>query len=304
MPDPTPDALFPGFDPLWVEGPGGRVFAQAGGDPAAPALLLLHGFPQTHAMWHRVAPALARGHRVICLDLKGYGWSQAPDDGVEAYAKRVLGREIVALMERIGHVRFALAGHNRGARVGYRLALDDPGRVERLALLDIVPTLIQWERIEARPGLNPHWSFLASPAPQPETAIGRDPDGYFEGLLRDWSAAKDLSAFDPRALALYRQSWNVPERIHAMCQDYRAGGPDGPDRAADAADLAAGRRLGMPVLVLASRDYLDKDKPESALDTWQRTLAPKAEGVSIPCGHFLAEESPAETLTALERFFG
>ena len=298
------DDLFPGFDPLWIEGPAGRWFARVGGREDAPPLLLLHGFPQSHAMWHRLAPGLARTHRVIALDLKGYGWSAAPDsENGEAYAKRRLGEEIVAVMERIGHIRFRLAGHDRGARVAYRLALDAPGRVERLALLDIVPTHVQWERIEARPGMNAHWPSQARPAPEPEREIGRDPDGYFEGLLRQWSGRDDLSAFDPRALALYRQAWGVPERIHAMCEDYRAGGPSGPDRAADRADLAQGRTLQSPVLVLASRHYLDKDKPEPALEAWRRTFAPKAEGISIDSGHFMAEEAPDATGAALTRFF-
>ncbi|AWN43958.1 alpha/beta fold hydrolase [Methylobacterium durans] len=295
--------LFPGFEALWIEGPGGRAFARAGGPAEAPPLLLLHGFPQTHAMWHRLAPDLARDHRVICLDLKGYGWSAAPAGGPDhvAYAKRTLGREIVALMEKIGHVHFALCGHDRGARVAYRLALDEPGRVARLALLDIVPTLVQWERIEAQPGANPHWPFLAEPAPRPEDEIlARGPDTYFEGLLAGWTKAKDLAPFDPRALALYRQSWNVPERIHAMCEDYRAGA--GPDRAADAADLAAGRTLPMPVLVLSSDAYLEPGRPETALASWHRTFAPRATGEIIPSGHFLAEENPGRTLSALRAF--
>ena len=299
----APD-LFPGFEALWIDGPAGRWFARAGGPPDAPPLLLLHGFPQTHAMWHRLAPALAAEHRVICLDVKGNGWSGAPDGGPghAAYAKRTLGREIVALMERIGHARFALAGHDRGARIAYRLALDEPGRVERLALLDIVPTLVQWERIAGTPGANPHWPFLAGAAPGPEQEIGRDPDAYFEGLLRTWSATGDLAPFAPAALARYRESWRVPERIHAMCEDYRAGGPDGPDRAADIADLAAGRTLDMPVLVLSSRAYLDRDKPETALEVWRRSFAPHAQGAQIESGHFLAEENPEATLPALQAF--
>lgn len=298
------DDLFPGFEPLWIEGPAGRWFGRAGGPEGAPPLLLLHGFPQCHAMWHRLAPALAETHRVIALDLKGYGWSAAPASGEDGnvYAKRRAAAEIVAVMERLGHARFALAGHDRGGRVAYRLALAAPGRVERLALLDIVPTLVQWERIEAHPGMNPHWPFLARPAPEPERAIGRDPDAYFEGLLQKWCGTGDLSPFDGRALALYRQAWNVPERIHAFCEDYRAGGPDGPDRAADRADLAAGRTLPMPVLVLATRDYLDRGKPETALAAWRRTFAPGAEGVSIASGHFLAEEAPEATLAALQAF--
>ncbi|WP_375453553.1 alpha/beta fold hydrolase [uncultured Methylobacterium sp.] len=299
---PSEDDLFPGFAALWTEAAWGRAFARVGGPADAPPLLLLHGFPQTHAMWHRVAPDLARDHRVICLDLKGYGWSSAPagDPAHDVYAKRTVGREIVALMERIGHARFALAGHDRGGRVAYRLALDAPARVARLALLDIVPTVTQWERIAAAPGTNPHWPFLARAAPGPEAEIGGDPDRYFEGLLAGWSGANDLSAFDPRALALYARAWAVPERIHAMCEDYRAGA--GPDRDADVADLAAGRRLAMPVLVLASRGYLDHGKPETALAAWRRTFAPRAEGIQVASGHFLPEENPSATLAALRDF--
>ena len=293
--------LFPGFEALWLEAPWGKAFARAGGPAEAPPLLLLHGFPESHAMWNRIAPDLARDHRVICLDLKGYGWSAAPpgDPAHDAYAKRTLGREIVALMERIGHVHFAIAGHDRGARVAYRLALDEPGRVSRLVLVDIVPTCVQWERIAGQPGMNPHWPFLAEPAPGPEQKIAAGPDAYFEGLMKEW-AAHDLAVFDPRALDLYRQAWNVPERIHAMCEDYRAGA--GPDRAADEADIAAGRTLAMPVLVLSSSEYLDKGKPETALAAWRRTLAPNAVGVGIAGGHFLAEENPEETLRAMRAF--
>lgn len=306
MRDDVPKDLFPSFEALWIDGPGGRWFARAAGPKDAPPLLLLHGFPQSHAMWHHLAPTLAERARVICLDLKGYGWTAAPrgEPNHATYSKRVLGREIVALMERIGYARFSVAGHDRGARVGYRLALDAPERIERLALLDIVPTCIQWDRIAAGLNVAPHWPFLAKPAPEPEREIAPNPDAYFEGLMRDWTGAKDLAAFDAAALALYRQSWNVPERIHAMCEDYRAGGAEGPDRAADLADLSARRTLSVPTLVLASRDYLDKDKPEPALDAWRRTFAPKAQGVEIDSGHFMAEENPEATLAALRDFLG
>lgn len=296
--------LFSDFENLWITGPNGRWFARAGGKPDRKPLLLLHGFPQSHVMWHRLAPALARRRRVICLDIKGYGWSEVPWDRPEQshYEKRVIAGEIVAVMERLGHVHFALAGHDRGARIGYRLALDQPSRVEKLALLDIVPTCSQWARIEADPNSYPHWRFLSRPPPGPEEAIARDPNGYFEGLMRDWTAAGNLSVFAETALHFYRQSWNVPERIHAMCEDYRAGGADGPDREADIADLQAGRTLQVPTLVLSSRDFLDKGRSERALDVWRHSFAPKAIGASIPGGHFLAEENPRETMQVLEAF--
>jgi haloacetate dehalogenase len=292
--------LFPGFAAPWIDIPAGRFFARIGGPEDAPPVLLLHGFPQTHACWHRIAPALAGTHRVICLDLKGYGWSAAPegDPRHEAYAKRTLGRDIVAIMEHLGHVHFALVGHDRGARVGYRLALDEPGRIERLALLDILPTLVQWERIEASDKPS-HWNDLARPAPKPENEIGQDPDAYFEGLLRDWSGAKSLDAFAPAALALYRQGWGVPERIHAFCEDYRAGATR--DREADLADLAAQRTIACPTLILAGDGYLDR-RAEAPLTAWQRTFAPNATAVDLASGHFLAEENPAGTLEALRAF--
>lgn len=296
---PVTRDLFPGFAAPWIDIPGGRYFARAGGPQGAPPLLLLHGFPQTHACWHRIAPALAQTHRVVCLDLKGYGWSAAPpgDPGHEAYGKRRLARDVVAVMERLGHVRFAIVGHDRGARVGYRLALDEPGRVARLALLDILPTLVQWERIEAPPRRDSHWDFLAGA--DAEAVIGRDPVAYHEGLLRAWSRAKSLAAFDPAALALYRQSWAVPERIHAACEDYRAGATC--DRAADLADLAQGRTIACPTLILAGDGYLDRTR-ETPLAAWQRTFAPEAAAADVTSGHFLAEENPADTLAALRTF--
>lgn len=292
--------LFPGFESRWIDIPAGRFFARIGGRPEASPVLLLHGFPQTHACWHRIAPALAETHRVICLDLKGYGWSAAPADDArhETYAKRTLGTEMVAVMEHLGHVHFALVGHDRGARVAYRLALDEPGRVARLALIDILPTLVQWERIEAADKPS-HWNFLAEPAPGPETVIGRDPIGYFEGLLRDWSGAKSLDAFAPAALHLYRQSWTVPERIRAACADYRAGATR--DREADLTDLAKGRTIACPTLILAGDGYLDR-RAETPLAAWQRTFAPGATAADVESGHFPAEENPQATLQALQVF--
>src|SRR6187200_1250764 len=196
-PERMTDDLFPGFASHWIDGEAGRVFARAGG--SGPPLVLLHGFPETHACFHRIAPALARTHTVVCPDLRGYGWSSAPkgDPVHETYSKRAMGRDVIRVMEKLGHVRFALAGHDRGARVAYRLALDEPGRVERLALLDILPTFEVWRRVAA--GLQPaaHWDFLARPEPLPETEIGRDPLPYFEGLMASWSGTKTLAPFDP-----------------------------------------------------------------------------------------------------------
>lgn len=297
------DDLFPGFEAHWIDTEGGRVFARSGGN--GPPLVLLHGFPQTHAMWHRIAPELARTHRVVCMDLRGYGWSSAPRSGPphEVYSKRVMGRDVIAVMEALGHVRFAVAGHDRGARVAYRLALDHQGRVERLALLDILPTVEVWRQIRAGAFPGAHWEFLSRPSPAPETEIGRDPPPYFDGLLAKWSGSGSLAAFDPRALASYRASCNEPARIHAFCEDYRAGATL--DLAADQADLEAGKTIPCPVFILWSAFYLTRGRQtgqDTALDVWRRTFAPAATGSQVDSGHFVAEEAAAATLAALSPF--
>jgi haloacetate dehalogenase len=297
------DALFPGFEAHWIDTQAGKIFARSKGN--GPPLLLLHGFPQTHTMWHRIAPALAQTHRVVLMDLRGYGWSSAPkgDAAHQTYSKRTMGRDAVAVMEALGHVRFAIAGHDRGARVGYRLALDEPGRVERLALLDIQPTFHVWQQIREGKYDAAHWAFLARPAPEPEQTMGTDPLPYFEGLMAKWSGSGDLSAFDPRALESYRMSCNEPNRIHAFCEDYRAGATV--DIAADEADLAAGKRIGCPTLILTGEFYLTRrTEPgaETALQVWQRTFAPQAIGAQVTSGHFVAEEAPEATLAALQAF--
>jgi haloacetate dehalogenase len=297
------DDLFPGFASHWIDGPAGRIFARSSG--SGPPLVLLHGFPETHACFHRIAPALARTHTVVCPDLRGYGWSSAPkgDAAHETYSKRAMGRDVVAVMEKLGHVRFALAGHDRGARVAYRLALDEPGRVERLVLLDILPTFAVWRRIEAGAPAG-HWEFLARPYPEPETAIGRAPLPYYEGLLKGWSKDGALDPFDPRALAAYRQSWNEPSRIHAACEDYRAGATL--DREADEADLAAGRTIACPAFVVWSQFYLARGATagDTPLDAWRTSFAPDASGVEVASGHFVAEEAPDATLAAMTSFLG
>jgi haloacetate dehalogenase len=290
--------LFPGFESHWIDVGMARVFARAGG--SGPPLLLLHGFPQTHVCWHRIAPRLAMTHRVVCMDMRGYGWSSAPGSHHgELYAKRVMARDVIEAMEKLGHVRFAFAGHDRGARIGYRLALDHPGRLERLALLDILPTYKVWEEIEAGRQEAPHWNFLARPEPEPENEIVKDPITYVDGLLALWNRQKSLSPFDPRALAYYHASANEPSRIHAFCEDYRAGATL--DVEADEADLAANRQIDCPVLVLAGQFYLC-DAEAAALAAWRESFAPHAVSVSVESGHFLAEEAPDETVAALARF--
>jgi haloacetate dehalogenase len=291
--------LFPGFEGRYFPTDAGRIFARIGG--SGPPLVLLHGFPQTLAMWHRIAPALSDRFTILAFDLRGYGWSSAPaSHGGQAYSKSAMGRDVVAAMEKFGATTFALAGHDRGARVGYRLALDQPGRITKLALLDIYPTMEVWRAIEAGTEAVPHWPYLARPEPQPETEIGKDPDAYFAGLMRKWSKDKSLDRFDPRAMAHYRAGWNEPSRIHAFCEDYRAGATL--DRQADERDAAAGKTIACPVLILAGTDYLGAQSSEAPAEIWRRTFAPEAEGAMIDSGHFLAEENPDATLAALQAF--
>jgi len=288
--------LFPGFDSHWIDGPAGRIFARSKG--AGEPLILLHGFPQTMAMWHKIASALTEKHRVVLMDLRGYGWSAAPaSEGGALYSKRAMGEDVVAVMEALGHARFAVAGHDRGARVAYRLALDHPGRVSKLALLDIIPTCEVWKNIAA--GVQPaaHWAFLAQPAPRPEREIAAAPDVYFEGLMTKWA---QVETFDPRAMAHYRAAWCDPSRIHAMCEDYRAGATI--DRLQDESDLAAGARIQCPVLTINGDFFLTRSAGVAPVEIWKRTFAPQAQGVMVPNGHFVAEESPDETLAALQAF--
>jgi haloacetate dehalogenase len=292
------DQLFPGFSGKWIDGPAGKLFARVGGE--GPPLLLLHGFPQTHVMWHAVAPELAKTHQVICMDLRGYGWSGAPaSHGGALYSKRAMGQDALAMMAALGHQHFAVIGHDRGARVACRLALDHPGRVERLALLDILPTFHVWEQIKAGTFPAAHWGFLAGPEPQPEQEIAKDMRGYFEGLMAKWSGTGDLSSFNTAAMAAYRESFTVPDRVHAFCEDYRAGATL--DLAADEADLTAKKQIPCPTLVLWGEFYLT-GKDTDPLDIWRGSFAPHATGRQVKGGHFIAEEDSGEVLAALAAF--
>jgi haloacetate dehalogenase len=251
-------------------------------------LLLLHGHPQTHAMWHAVAESLASDFNVIAADLPGYGGS-AP---VESGSKREMASVLVATMSKLGFERFALAGHDRGGRCAYRLALDWPDHVERLAVLDIVPTAEMWRRVDKDFGLiDWHWFFLAQPEPFPERVIAAAPDEfYFRG---------DRSRFHPEALEDYLEAVRRPEVIHAMCQDYRAGATI--DAEHDDADLASGRRIRCPVLVLwAGQDELGRWF--DVVETWRR-WADEVEWRALDSGHFMAEERPGEVAAELQGFF-
>lgn len=288
----APD-LFPGFAERRIAVGEVELYCRIGGD--GPPVLLLHGYPQTHACWHKVAPALAAEFTVVVPDVRGYGRSATPP-GAEM-SKRASAVDQVALMAGLGHDRFALVGHDRGGRIAYRLALDHPGAVTRLAALDMVPTLDTWAGMNKGAGLKAyHWLFLAQPAPLPERLFGADPDFYVEWTIRSWCA--DPAAIDPAAMAAYKEAFRRPEAIAFACEDYRAGA--GIDDRLDAEDRAAGRRIACPVLALwgdgpmlaAARDLVP---------VWRR-WADDVTGLPLPAGHFLQEEAPQAVLAALLPF--
>ena len=269
---------------------------------SGPALILLHGYPQTHMSWHRIAPTFARHFRVVVPDLRGYGDSDVPPDTPDhaAYSKREMARDIAGLMDALGLDRAHVLGHDRGARVAYRLALDKPARVDRLGIIEIVPTGDFWASWTAELALKAyHWTFLAQPAPLPETLIGADPVGYVDHTLRSWTLGQSLEVFDPDALASYRAQFRDPLRVGAMCADYRAGATF--DRALDVADAAAGRRIASPVRFLWAEGGFPA-RTGDPLGLWRR-WAPDATGESCVAGHFAMEEAPEAVLRTFLPFF-
>ena len=293
-----PEPLLAGFGERRVEVGDASLFLRMAG--SGPPLLMLHGYPQTHVVWHRVAPRLARQFTVILPDLRGYGQSRGPvpDGAHRHYSKRVMADDMVRLMSVLGHERFLLAGHDRGARVGYRLALDHADRVERFAALDIIPTLDMWERMDADRALGSyHWMFLAVPPPVPERLIGADPDFFIRHLLARWAGPG--AALDERAVTSYVGQFRNPAVVAATCADYRAGAST--DRADDAADRRKDRKIACPVLILWGRGYLGA-RTSSPMAVWRR-WADDVREVALDCGHFLAEEKPEECADALLRFF-
>jgi haloacetate dehalogenase len=262
-----------------------------------PPLLLLHGYPETHAMWHAVAPELADRFSVVCPDLRGYGDSRGPDEPVtEDYSNRSMAGDMTALMAELGHDTFRLVGHDRGARVGYRLTLDSPDRVERFAALDIVPTLETFEAMDYEYAESMyHWLFLAQAYPLPETLIGADPTLYLEHMMERWSLSMD--GFTEEALAEYRRCFEKPSVVRASCADYRAGFHV--DTVHDRESRGAGDKIECPMLALwgAGSGTVSFDP----LDVWER-WATDVRGRGLDCGHFLPEEAPEETLAALETF--
>jgi haloacetate dehalogenase len=277
------------------------IFLRSSG--SGPGLLLLHGFPQTHIMWRGVAPLLAHRFTVVCADLRGYGRSGCPSSAPDhaPYAKRAMAQDMVTVMERLGFPRFSVAGHDRGGRVAYRMALDHPRRVERLAVLDIVPTLAVWERADARFALGfwP-WSLLAQPEPLPERILAAAADAIVDHALGQWGSPSRV--FSPAVRAAYVHALADPVHAHAICEEYRAAATI--DREHDEADRAARRLIACPLLVLWSAAgalgtwYVEESGP---IALWQAWCA-DVEGQPLDGGHFFPEEAPEQTAEALARF--
>ncbi len=291
--------MYEGFEQRDVEHRGVTLHARVGG--SGPALLLLHGHPQTHVMWHRVVEPLRSAFSIVAMDLRGYGDSSRPtsDDRHAAYSKRVMADDAVALMQALGHDRYFVCAHDRGARVAHRLALDHPHRVERLMLLDIAPTLAMYEGTTmAFARAYWHWFLLIQPAPLPERMIEADPVFYLRSVMGRRHAG--LGAFAAQALAQYERCIGVPGSARAICEDYRASASV--DLEHDRADRDAGRRLSMPLRVLWGA-HGTVGSCFAVLDLW-RACAADVSGRALACGHYIAEEAPDELLREMRAFFG
>ena len=286
--------FFPGFERRRIDTSGAAINLVTGGN--GPPLLLLHGYPETHLMWRKVAPRLAAEFTLVIPDLRGYGDSSKPpsDPDHANYAKRALAQDQVETMAALGYDRFRVAGHDRGARVSHRLALDHPDRLERLALLDIVPTLYRFETIDQKAATSSyHWFFLIQPNGLPERLIGAEAEFYLRNSLRD------PRVFEPEAFTEYLRCFNNPETIRATCEEYRAGASI--DLVHDRASRAEGRRVTMPLLMLWG-ERSSQGSGYDVLGVW-RNWADNVTGQAIASGHFIPEEAPDAAYTALREFF-
>lgn len=288
--------MFEGFERKQVATSGASInFVQGG---SGPPLLLLHGYPQTHVMWHKVAPRLAQDFTVIASDLRGYGDSGKPSGDPEhlAYSKRAMAQDQVDVMEQLGYAAFFLAGHDRGARVAHRMARDHPQRVRKLALLDIIPTREMFSIVNKEMATATwHWFFLIQPYDFPERIIGGAADYYLRSRFQRRTEAAD--AFAPEALDEYARCFSDPATIHATCEDYRAGATI--DLVHDEADSE--KKVAAPLLVLwSATGYVGKT--QDVLGVWRR-YASAVSGRVLPCGHFLPEEMPDEVHASLRTFF-
>jgi len=290
--------MFEGFQTRDMPGRDGTTIrTRIKGD--GPPLLLLHGYPQTHTIWHLMAPELAKDFSVVAADLRGYGDSSKPPglDGHANYAKRAMAADMISVMHSLGHDRFAVVGHDRGGRVAHRMALDHPDVITGLVVLDIVPTYTLFEQTDKAFALGYyHWFFLAQPAPLPEQLIGKDPVFFMDTKMGHWSAKE--AVFADAAMAEYRRCFSDPRTIHASCEDYRAAATIDLDH--DREDL--NRKVACPTLVLWGEFGL-MHKTFDVLQTW-RERCHQVTGRAMPCGHFLPEEAPDQTLFEIRKFLG
>jgi len=294
---------FDGFEARTWDTGEARIHARTGGRADGPPLLLLHGFPQTHAIWHRVARRLAERYFLVLPDLRGYGDSSKPPalDDHANYSKRALAADMVALMRTLGHARFGLVGHDRGGRVAHRLALDHPAAVRRLCVIDIVPTLDLYERADMAFARHYyHWFFLIQPAPLPERLIGGSARFYLHHTLGGWGA-RGTAYIEPEALAEYERCFCNAEGIHGACEDYRASA--GIDLEHDRASRERGEKIACDLLALWGRRGL-MEKLYAPIALWQAQCAANVTGAAMPAGHFIPEELPEETAASIDAFFG
>ena len=287
---------FDGFEPFTVRtATGVDICGVKGGD--GPPLLLLHGHPQTHMIWHRCASALAQHFTIVATDLRGYGASsKPPSDGTHAaYSKRAMAADQVEVMRHFGHERFLVCAHDRGARVAHRMAIDFPAAVERLMLLDIAPTLAMYEQTDREfATLYFHWFFLIQPEPLPETLIGANPDVYIERVMGSRHAG-----LAPLALDAYRAALRQPGAVHAMCEDYRASATI--DLELDRADLERGNKVACPLRVLWGAEGVI-ERCFDPLAEW-RKVARDVSGRALPCGHYIPEEASEALVAEMLAFF-
>jgi haloacetate dehalogenase len=292
---------FDGFEAIDVQAQETSIFLRRYG--SGPPLLLLHGFPETHLMWRGVAPLLARDFMVVCADLRGYGRSGCPlsDPDHAPYSKRIMARDMVAVMSGLGFPRFSIVGHDRGGRVAYRMALDHPGRIDRVAVLDILPTETMWERADARFALAfwP-WSLLAQPEPLPERLLVSAAEAIVENALSRWGTPSTV--FPAVVRAAYVRALQDFVHAHAICEEYRAAATI--DREHDRADRVSGRRIACPLLALwSARGALNSWYTENSgpIGLWQ-AWGDDVEGQSLDAGHFFPEEAPGPTADMLKHF--